>query len=263
MGAVQMEKIERHKQELLAYLKETPRISLGDAQRLLGLSESTVRRLFSRMESSGQALRVHGGLQMIVPAAAEYSYPSMEAQRLAQKKRIARAGIQEIGDARTLFLDSGSTVYQFSLCMTEWLRRNRREPISVFTNSVKNLQALSGLADIQFIGGRYRENRQDCCGYLAEQALSGLNFDVCILGADGCSVENGLSCTDMETARIGRIVVSRSRRKVVLADSSKFRANALATYAQAEEVDRIITDMEIAESVLCKAREKGVRIRTT
>lgn len=257
-----MRKTEKQLQELTEYLKDAPRISLAETRQLLDVSESTARRLFARMETVGNAIRVHGGLQSIpVEGRQEYNYPSMEALRLPQKKRIARAAIDEIGDARTLFLDSGSTVYQFSVCLAEWLRAGRRDQVSVFTNSFKSLQALSGLTNIQFIGGRYRENRQDCCGYLAEMALQGLNFDMCVLGADGCNSEVGVSCTDMETARLGQIAVQHSQKRVVLVDASKFTKDALITYAHMEEINGIITDKELDDTTAAIIRGKGAAVR--
>ena len=117
------------------------------------------------------------------------------------------------------------------------------------------------MANIQFIGGQYRENRQDCCGYLAEMALQSLNFDLCVLGADGCNPEGGVSCTDMETARLGQIAVKHSRKRVVLADASKFRKDALITYARMEEINGIITDCELDDETAAFVQQKGPSLR--
>ncbi len=251
-------KIERQLIQMEGYLRDSPKMSLLDARTLLDVSDSTARRLFVRLEERGSAIRVHGGVQSIPKSRPEYSYPCMESRRLAQKKRIARAAIDLIGPSRIIFLDSGSTVYQLSLCIADWLRAGRRETIRLFTNSVKNLQALSGLAEIQFIGGKYREHRQDCCGFLAEEALKELNFDLCFLGADGCDIDQGVSCTDMETARLGSLAVDRSRRRIVLMDSEKFRAGALFTYAPMEKLDAVISDTELSPALESRLREKGV-----
>lgn len=255
-----MGKIERQLIQLEEYLKDVPKMSLSDARALLDVSDSTVRRLFARLEARGNAIRIHGGVQGIPKSMPEYSYPCMESRRLAQKKRIARAAVDLIGSSRTIFLDSGSTVYQLSLCIADWLRAGHRETIRLFTNSVKNLQALSGLAEIQFIGGKYREHRQDCCGFLAEEALKELNFDLCFLGADGCDVDQGVSCTDMETARMGSLAVDRSRRRIVLMDSEKFSAGALFTYAPMERLNVVISDMELSGNLAARMREKGVEV---
>lgn len=256
-----MGKIERQIRELTSYLEESPRISLAETQQLLNVSESTARRLFTKMEDSGGAIRIHGALQVLPPSKSEYNYPRMEARRLPQKKRIGRAAVDEIGDARTLFLDSGSTVYQFSVCLAEWLRAGRMGQLSVFTNSMKNLQALTGLTDIQFVGGKYRENRQDCCGFLAESALQRLGFDLCILGADGCSVERGVSCTDMETAQLGHIAIEHSQRRVVLVDATKFERDALVSYASMADIHMIITDSELDEETVRTVRATGTNLR--
>lgn len=256
-----MNKTEKQIKELESYLMQVPRITLAETEELLDISESTVRRLYARMEQQGLAFRVHGGLQALPERKQAYNFQNMEMRCLAQKKRIAREAIREIGDAGVLFLDSGSTVYQFSLCLADWLRAGRRGRASVFTNSLRNLQALSGLTDVQLIGGKYRENRQDCCGYLAEETLRKLTFDLCIMGVDGCDAEQGVSCMDMETASLARNVVGRSLRRVVLADSTKCRRGAMVSYAAVEDLDLIITDQELEAETVERLQARGTTVR--
>ena len=256
-----MSKVEKQIKELESYLMQVPKITLAETEALLGVSESTVRRLFARMEENGQAFRVHGGLQVLPERKQEYNFSNMETRCLPQKKRIAREAINEIGEAGVIFLDSGSTLNHFSLCLADWLRAGRRGQVSVFTNSLRNLQALSGLTTVHFIGGRYRENRQDCCGYLAEEILRGLRFDLCFMGADGCDPEQGVSCMDMETASLGRIVVGSSARRVLLADSTKCRRGALVSYAAVEDMNLIITDQELEADAVERLRAKGAEVR--
>ena len=51
---------------LLNRLKLKGRLELGEAMTLLQISESTARRLFSRLEEEGEAIRVHGGNRLPV-----------------------------------------------------------------------------------------------------------------------------------------------------------------------------------------------------
>ncbi len=257
-----MRKTDGQIKRLSDYLKDASRITLAEAEAMLDISESTARRLFIKIENMGQALRVHGGLQSLADSQIEYNYPRMESQCLAQKKLIAQAAAREIIGAKTIYLDSGSTVYQLSLCLAELLRAGRVDQIQVFTNSLKNLQALSGLTNIQFIGGNYREHRQDCCGYLAEETLQKLNFDLCALGADGCDALNGVSTTDMATARLCQIALEHSARHILLADSSKFQRSALAIYCQTEDFDTLITDAELNAETAQAVEAKGTRLVT-
>ena len=48
-----MKKSERQENEIMEYLRVSGKMSLADAARLLNVSESTVRRLFIRLEEQG------------------------------------------------------------------------------------------------------------------------------------------------------------------------------------------------------------------
>ena len=51
--------------ELLARLAIVQRLSVADAVELLGVSESTARRIFAKLEKDGRAIRTHGGIRSI------------------------------------------------------------------------------------------------------------------------------------------------------------------------------------------------------
>ena len=50
-------------QELISRLSIVQKLSLAEAMELLGISESTARRMFSKLEADGVAIRTHGGIQ--------------------------------------------------------------------------------------------------------------------------------------------------------------------------------------------------------
>ena len=60
-----MKKIERQEQTVLRTLREKNTLTLAQVMELLDVSESTVRRLFVRLEERGVAIRRHGGIQLL------------------------------------------------------------------------------------------------------------------------------------------------------------------------------------------------------
>ena len=52
------------------------------------------------------------------------------------------------------------------------------------------------------IGGTYRTNRKDFCGYMAEKVMKDCHFDKCVLDTDGYNYIAGFTTTDFESARI-------------------------------------------------------------
>ena len=66
-----MGKKEKNQEKLLRMLRCHGSLNINEVVRALTLSEASVRRYFSEMEQSGQAVRFHGGIRM--PAARDGS----------------------------------------------------------------------------------------------------------------------------------------------------------------------------------------------
>ncbi len=256
-----MGKVERQIEALAAHLNMESRISLAQGMALLDVSETTVRRLFARMDEAGLALRVHGGIQSIGIQKANSGISEAQRQKNMLKYGIAQAALDYVGNARTVYLDSGDIVFQFCQVLAEKMRAGSCGVTNVVTNSFRVSQVLSRITNIQCIGGQYRESRQDCCGYLAEEALQSLSIDVCFLSADGCNLEHGFSFRDMETARLGKLAVKRSMRRIALIDSAKFGCETLVTYARIKDFNAIVTDGKLDSSIADRLRAKGAEVR--
>ncbi len=255
-----MKKIERQEQEMMEYLKIAKRASLEDAINLLRVSESTVRRLFNRLESDGRALRYYGGIQLAVENKMEYSYEQVEARNVEQKMAIADKAVTAVETGDILYLDSGTTMAHFSMALARRLERQELTNLTVFTNSLVNLNILEKYITINLIGGEYRMHRKDFCGYIAEETVKSLHFTKCFLGADGYSVQNGCMTTDFYTARLNEIALNNAETHIVLIDSSKFFTTTVVSYSKASHIDRIYTDALPSPAVAAKLEKDGTRL---
>lgn len=255
-----MKKTERYERDALEYLRRHEKMTIAQAMDLLQVSESTVRRLFRRLEETQQVLHIYGGIQLAVPPAADYSFEQVETHSMEEKRRIARCAVQLVRDGDLLFLDSGTTVAQFSAALAERIAEGGLHELIVFTNSLVNLNLLSPHVPVNLIGGEYRPARKDFCGYLAEETVKGLHFGRCFLGTDGFSPAVGFTTTDFPTARLNELVLAASSEKIVLADADKFGASAVVSYSRGQRVDCVVTDRQPAAAALEALRRDGTRI---
>ena len=228
-------------QLLKSRLSVVNKLTLGEAMILLDSSESTVRRMFSRLEKEGFALRVHGGIQRLTAGLGDYSFEQVAQTNLEKKTAIAREACRLLQDGDIIFCDSGTTIRCFCVEMVEHIRRNNLR-IKVYTNSLANLELLAPHMEVWLIGGQYRPNRKDFCGYLSDRSLEGLLFDKCFIGADGCIDSTRFTTTDFETASMNQIAVANSRCSILLADASKFSAASHVSYIHADRLQFVITD---------------------
>ena len=245
-----------YQEKLLDRLHIRSRLSLRDAMELLDVSESTARRIFSRMEEDGLVIRTHGGIQKPGHTFTGYSFDTGREENIEKKQAIGREAVKLVDDGDVIFCDSGTTIQ----CMcAELAGRLRREKISVsiYTNSLANLDILSGVTEVTLIGGKFRRNRRDFCGYLAEEVVSKVHFSKVFVGADGCSGEKVFTTTDMETARMNQIVLENTDHAFMLTDSSKFFKVSHVLYAPAKQFDTVITDEGIDPGILMRLKEQS------
>lgn len=250
---------QNREQEILARLSLVQKLSLSEAMDLLQISESTARRLFARLEQDGRAIRTHGGLQSISHAIAAYSFEDGAKSNTEKKAAIAREACRHLEDGDVIFCDSGTTIQYFCAELINRLQKDNLK-IVVCTNSLANLELLSPYLPVKLLGGEYRVNRKDFCGYMTEQALNGLYFTKSFVGADGCAQGKQFTTTDFETARMNQIAMGNSERSFMLVDSSKFATMAHVAYAPVATMDTIITDEDIDPETLQQLKQQNVRV---
>ena len=256
-----MKKTERQEQSVLELLKRKNTLTLADAMELLGVSESTVRRLFIRLENSGVAVWRYGGIQLLHDSpAVDYLYEQVEGQFVSQKRLIGRQAAQMVENGDVLYLDSGTTMACLCTELAARLATGEITTLTVFTNSLVNLEILGAHMTVNLIGGEYRANRRDFCGYLAEETVSGLHFTKCFLGTDGFHLRYGFTATDFYTARLNELAIGNADQRYVLMDSSKFMAASVVSYSREHTIDGVITDRVPAESLAQRLSELGTQL---
>lgn len=244
---------------LMARLSIVRTLSLAEAMELLHVSESTARRMFAQLEHSGAAIRTHGGLRAVDQAPTSYSFEYGAKMNTAKKAAIGQLACSFLEDGDVVFCDSGTTIQYFCAELVHKIQRDKLN-IKVYTNSLANLELLSPYLSVNLVGGEYRANRKDFCGYMTEQALKGVYFTKSFVGADGCVGGKVFTTTDFETMRMNEIAMENSRQNYMLVDSSKFSISSHVAYAPVEKIHTIITDDEIPKDAFNQLRKSNVRL---
>jgi len=252
--------MERNREQILMNeLRMAGKLDLTEAVELLQISESTARRLFSRMEQEGKLIRVHGGVRLPGNTLLDYSFEQVVKTRVEEKQAIGAKACDMLRDGDVVFCDTGTTV----LCFCMELRRRMEEnplDIRVYTNSQANFEALAPSVPITLLGGEYRPNRKAFAGYLTELAISKVHFTKCFLGTDGCDMRKHFTTTDFDTARMDEVAMENSNEITILCDSDKFYSCAQVGYAEFSQVDRIVTDSGITPEVKKKLESFGMEV---
>lgn len=236
-------------------------VTLKSAMQILDISEATARRLFARMEEKGYGIRSHGKISLPDSSYSFYRYETSEELFVKEKKQIANVAVNVINDGDTLFLDSGTTVCLFSMALNDALKQKTLKNIKVFTNSYMIINILNQTSEVNLIGGTYRPNRKDFCGYMTERAIKDCHFNKCILGTDGYNASSGFSTTDFESAKICETAIANSENTIILMDSHKINKAALVSFSKGDNVSLVITDDRITDEATKSIQRNGINIR--
>lgn len=238
-----MNKTQRNEMILLKELNTEKIIDIKQAMNLLGVSESTVRRLFVNLEQKGVCIRGHGCIRIFDNDITNiYVYERVENTDVEAKEIIADKAMKYIESNDTIFLDAGTTLAKLSARIADALRDNLLHDLTIFTNSLVNLNILKDYAKVNVIGGEYRDNRKDFCGIIAEMAIKNIYFNKCFVGTDGYGKGVGFTASDFQTARISQLLIANSKESYILADKKKFEQTSGICFAKDEDVTAVITN---------------------
>lgn len=261
-----MNKAEIREKDIMALLRVSGKVSVAEAMALLDVSESTVRRLFCKLEADGLAVRTYRGISIntVSGARESYSFERNELYRSREKVEIGEAAEALIEEGDIIYLDSGTTVLKLCAAIAHrcavGTNAEKYAKVTVFTNSLANLNLLKDYMNVCLIGGEYRPHRQDFCGYLTDEVIKKLHFTKCFVGADGYSVENGLTASDFDTARINQLVVAGSDKRILLADTSKAGRASVIHYADIESVDTLVTNKWLDNEIKTALLQKNINV---
>lgn len=255
-----MTKTELRTVKLLEMLRIHHRVDVKTVATVLEISEATVRRLFAQLEKEGEVIRVHGGVQLAPQLGHDYSFRVSALHRSREKTFIGNAVAEIVESNERIFLDSGTTVLKLAEVLSLRIQAGTLENIVVVTNSLTHIETLANWCKVILIGGEIRVERRDVCGTIAEKTLMMFHFDRAFLGADAISLESGFMTTDERTSQICEIVIERTDKAYVLADSEKFNKSSFITYAPLNPIDTIFTDNSINRETFDAFTNAGAHI---
>ncbi|MET3804404.1 DeoR family fructose operon transcriptional repressor [Nakamurella sp. UYEF19] len=247
------------RQQILAEARRDGRVSVNDLSESLQVAPETVRRDLADLEKQGLVSRVHGGALPTDRIGFEGTVTSRTERNQPEKVLIAARARHEIRDAEVIFLDEGSTAIMVARAL------DPERPLTVVTGSIPVITALSANPRISVIllGGPMRSGSLAAAGAWPARMLSELVVDIAFLGTNGVTVDRGLTCPDLAVAAVKRAAVATARRRILLADATKFGRDSFAVFAKVTEMDLIITESAAPRTTVESIRRQGVQVVLT
>jgi DeoR family fructose operon transcriptional repressor len=222
----------------------------------LAVTPETVRRDLTSLERHGLLRRVHGGAIPVERLGFEPGVHARDATMGLEKERIAQAALAEVPAEGAILLDAGTTTAR----LAEILPTDRE--LTVVTNAVPIAMTLASRRNVTVltIGGRVRGRTLATVDQWALRVLAETYVDVAFLGANGVSVERGLTTPDVAEAAVKRAMLGTARRAVLLADHTKVGNDCFARFGDLDQLDTLITDSGLDAALAAELEAAGPRV---
>ena len=225
---------------IMQLLQEQGEVSVEQLVQFFDISEVTIRKDLSALETSGFLLRKYGGAILMPKEIIDEN----ENDELTKRKFvIAKAAAERIRDHNRIIVDSGST----TAALIKQL--NLKQGLVVMTNSLSvatELRALENEPTLLMTGGTWDTRSESFQGKVAEQVLRSYDFDQLFIGADGIDLARG-STTFNELVGLSQVMAGVSREVVVMVESQKIGRKMPNLELTWQQIDVLITDTGLSE----------------
>ncbi len=231
-----MLKEERHK-IILREINLHNKILSTDLSEQLIVSEDTVRRDLNELAEQGLILKVHGGAM-----SKTFHYPfngQNQVYALEAKQIIADKAIGLFKKNMLILMEGGTTIMEIAKKIPDDLQATF---LTVSPQVALTLAEHENI-DVLAIGGRLAKNANIHTGASVINELSNIKPDLCIIGTNGISVQDGLTDSDWEVVQVIKAMIQAARKVAVVSIAEKFNTVQKIKISEISAIDYLITEL--------------------
>jgi len=221
----------------------------------LGVSDETIRRDIKAMANRGLVERVHGAV-VLPELFREPDFRRRLDHNAEAKRAIARAAAVRVRDGESLMLDTGSTTVYVARALAQ------HRDLMVVTNCAEIARGLASRNRnrIYLAGGEFRAEDSAVFGAAALHFVEQFRVRTAILSIAAIDAADGLMDFHLAEADFSRAVIRRAERVIVVADGSKFAAQAPIKVCNLREIDLLVTDRPPPPEAGARLGDAGVTV---
>lgn len=222
---------------ILDYITEKGDVSIDEIINRFHYSRSTVRRDIIELERMGAVTRSRGTVSAVIATTKEKHYLLRKEENIAGKEKIASLCLNLLAEHKSVFIDGGTT----SLALCRLIPYSYK--LTVITNGLENACVLldKDMEDVIVAGGYTRQGSSALVGEATVDFIKQFYADYCIISSYGVD-ENEVYEASMQQSYVKKAMLSNSRVKILLCDSTKFDRIYKYRLAGLSEFDYVICD---------------------
>jgi DeoR family transcriptional regulator, fructose operon transcriptional repressor len=244
------------RQWLIERARTSGRLDVTEVSDELGLARETIRRDLTSLERQGFLRRVYGGAVPVERLTFESSLTMRAQRRQEEKHRIAIAAANLVRSAESIYIDEGN----LPQLVADQLKPTH--PVTVVTSSLAIATSLVGRDNVEVLclGGRVRAQTLGVVDHWAVSMLESIVLDLAFMGANGVTLEHGMTVPESAVAAVKTAAIRCSRRRIFVADSTKFGSDSFVRFAQFADFERIVTDNALPIDYAAELHSRGIEL---
>ena len=226
----------------------------ADLSQEINVSDDTIRRDLQQLADDGKIIKIHGGALSLSFHNGLHS--SKEVYAYTQKRIIGRKAASLIKDGMFVLTGGGTTIIELARALPPSLRA------TFISGSIPVLFEYSHHPNIEVIaiGDRISKNSKIAVGPEAISKIKELKVDLCFLGVNGISLENGISDNDWEVVQVKKAMIESTHRLVCLTISEKINSQQPIQVCDCKKIDTLITELPGSNLLLQPYAEAGIKV---
>jgi DeoR family transcriptional regulator of aga operon len=241
---------------ILERLQKEGNVRVADLFDALDVSAVTIRKDLKMLEDKKLLFRTHGNISRANPYTKDRNVSEKENILADQKIRIGNKAAQLIEPDDAIIIASGTTLLQLARAIPTDMK------LTVLTSAMNIAMSLLDKPNIEIVqlGGIVRKTSTSVTGTYAEGLLDNFTCSKLFLGVDGIDMEQGCTTSNMMEAVLNKAMIRTAQKTLILTDSSKFGRRGFGKICMLNDIDQIITDDGISETMVRDLENMGVEV---
>ena len=239
--------------EIIRLVSKLREVSVQALTERFGVSEATIRKDLTLLEEMGYLVRTHGGALLAEDRKREAPLASRQDKHLREKLAIAAKAREFVREEDTIYLDSGSTCVYLARALRDMNLRVICHSLGVY-EELKDSPSVSLFS----LGGSYRKDAESFIGPLAVENLKHFQIETCFIGATSFNERGVFASQNIIEAQLKAEALKACKRRIIVADHSKYQSFGFSVFARPGDLDVLITDAGFKDAE--KLAEIGIEV---
>lgn len=233
-------------------------VKIAELSEKIGCSEITLRNDIRTLDQQGLLKKVYGGAVRKERNLTVSFVPGEYFLNSERKKAIAAKAYEYIDNRGSIIIDDSTT----GCYLAEYIKEHPKKKVVVVTNSlyVAALLASCEHTEVFMLGGHVSANPPSSLDNITVNNIGQFHVDKAFVGINGINLELGLTSIGTPQMDTKKEMIRVANKTYVLADSTKFGTGNLFRVCTMDEIELIITDMDLPEEQKKLAKEHHVKL---